>query len=799
MRTGAVSTADGCGAWKWTTLLGAAFALGAGETPAQTPNATATAITVFAESPLEVDEGRARTFTVGANGTVPANTTIMVDVLVAVGAGDDHADFRLNALTLPDNPGEFVSGASVELRGPTSGSPAAPAPVMFTLTAGEDGDAEDGRNVLTFSTSDVFDPGDGIGRELDPAMLAIAEDDNDTVGVTVSPASLSVREGDAVGRGYTVVLDSQPAHPVTVTAAVTSPVNARIRVAAAGGAAGDEQALTFTTVNWDRPQTVTVTALTDPNLRGGSAAITHTASSFDADYDGIAVGGVSVREVDSARTLTLSTSAGSVREGGRVTVTATLGNPGGAASPTLPGAVTVALAAKPGSTAEDGDWSAPDITIEKDRADGSVTLTARHDADDADEMLTLVGSVSTTAGIFVDGPPEVGLNIADDDTYTLTAAETEVMEGDDVALTVAVAPPAALDTKVGIDLYWASGATVEPAPDSASEDGYVVIPRGGDAAEFILKTAEDPNDRDDDTVVARAMLHDDHGGAVVGERVRIKVFDAQAPARRYTLALAPASIPEGGGAARVTATVTADRAVSDETALVLRVAGGTAASPDDYTLAPASPTVVIARGGTRGAATLTVTPVADGRDEANETIELGAWDGGTRVGNVATLTLVDGAPADGGITAKPRAEVRKVFDAAVRAAGGLAAGGDPAYVDMSRLFDVADPGAAVSYTASSSDAGVLAADVAATDPALAATVLRLTPMAEGASTVTVAARGADGAVATLTVVACAGPCVWVTLDVGPAGVPVPALPPLVQGLLAALLLAGGAYRRRRPR
>ena len=361
---------------KRMTLLGAAFVLGAGETPAQTPNATATAVTV-SRSALEVDEGDAATFTVGLNGTLPAGTTINMDVWVTVGAGDDNADFRLNGVALPENAGDYVPGLTgIELRGPTSGNPAAPAPVTFTLTAVDDGDAEDGRNGLTFSTFDTFDPGDGTNRELAPATLAITEDDDDTLGVTVSTGSLSVREGDAAGRDYTVVLDSRPTHAVTVTAAVTSPVNARIRVGSAGGAAADEQALTFTTAGWDRPQTVTVTALTDANLRGGSAVIAHTASSVDGDYDGIPIHSVSVEEIDSVRTLTLSTSSGSVREGGEVTVTATLGNPGGTASPALPSAVTVALTKKPGSTAEDGDWTAGAITIAKDRASGSVKLRA---------------------------------------------------------------------------------------------------------------------------------------------------------------------------------------------------------------------------------------------------------------------------------------------------------------------------------------------------------------------------------------------------------------------------------------
>ena len=196
-----------------------------------------------------------------------------------------------------------------------------------------------------------------------------------------------------------------------------------------------------------------------------------------------------------------------------------------------------------------------------------------------------------------------------------------------------------------------------------------------------------------------------------------------------------------------------------------------------------------------------MTPVADGRDEPDETIRLRAWDGGTRVGNTATLTLIDGGPAGGGITAKPRADAEKIFEEAILAVGGLEAGGAPAYVDMTRLFDVADPATPVRYGASSSAAGVLAADDASSDSTLSDTYLRLTPLRAGTATVTVAARAADGATAVTTLAAatCPAPCVWVTVDVGPAGAPVPALPPLAQGLLATLLLAAGAYRRRRNR
>ena len=60
---------------------------------------------------------------------------------------------------------------------------------------------------------------------------------------------LPVQEGDE--EAYSVLLDSQPTDDVTVTPKVRDATDANVAVS---------RALTFTSRNWDRPQTVTVTA-----------------------------------------------------------------------------------------------------------------------------------------------------------------------------------------------------------------------------------------------------------------------------------------------------------------------------------------------------------------------------------------------------------------------------------------------------------------------------------------------------------------------------------------------------------
>ena len=139
-----------------------------------------------------------------------------------------------------------------------------------------------------------------------------------------------------------------------VTVKVDSPVNARIRVNKEGGTAGTTQTLTFSTTEWNRAQTVTVTAIDDANAIGGKATIKHTTSSDDINYNKISVRSVEITELDSVSTVSLSLSATSVQEGKMVTITATLGNSDADddTPATLSSPVAVTLSRESSSTAE---------------------------------------------------------------------------------------------------------------------------------------------------------------------------------------------------------------------------------------------------------------------------------------------------------------------------------------------------------------------------------------------------------------------------------------------------------------
>jgi hypothetical protein len=107
------------------------------------------------------------------------------------------------------------------------------------------------------------------------------------VTVTESGGSSNVAEGGATDT-YTVVLNAAPTANVTVT------INSGTELMVAPAT------LTFTPANWAVPQTVTVTAVDDALVEGPhTGMITHTATSADAAYNGIAVASVTANITDN--------------------------------------------------------------------------------------------------------------------------------------------------------------------------------------------------------------------------------------------------------------------------------------------------------------------------------------------------------------------------------------------------------------------------------------------------------------------------------------------------------------------
>ena len=218
-------------------------------------------VTVTAASdPLPVTEGESTSWTV----VLVTEPAAPVTISVARDAGGD-AGLSAAPATLTFTTADWDTAQTV------------------TVSAAEDDDAIDG--AATFVHAAASDDADYAGFAI--ASVAVALTDNDTAGVTVGPVLLRVSEGSE-GMWW-VVLDTEPAASVRVTATVTGDDDLAIK---------GSSILVFTTANWNILQTVTVGASMDADDFNGTATVAHSATSDDDGYDGIEIESVEVTEDD---------------------------------------------------------------------------------------------------------------------------------------------------------------------------------------------------------------------------------------------------------------------------------------------------------------------------------------------------------------------------------------------------------------------------------------------------------------------------------------------------------------------
>ncbi|MFN7982973.1 MAG: hypothetical protein U0Q11_14030 [Vicinamibacterales bacterium] len=143
--------------------------------------------------------------------------------------------------------------------------------------------------------------------------------DNDAAGITVTPTSgLTTTEAGGTAT-FTIVLTSQPTANVTV--GLTSSNTAEGTVS--------PSSVTFTSANWNTPQTVTVTGVDDFLVDGAVAytVVTAAATSADTNYNGLNPSDVSVTNTDNdAAGITVTPTSGltTTEAGGTATFTVVL-------------------------------------------------------------------------------------------------------------------------------------------------------------------------------------------------------------------------------------------------------------------------------------------------------------------------------------------------------------------------------------------------------------------------------------------------------------------------------------------
>ena len=256
---------------------------------------------------------------------------------------------------------------------------------------------------------------------------------------------MSVTEGAT--NTFTVKLAFQPAANVTVSVARAS---GDTDLSVSGGAS-----LTFTTANWNTPQTVTLAAAEDVDLANGSAV-------FDVTSSGLTTVSVTGTEADNdTQSLVVSSTSVSVTEGATNTFTVKLAfQPAGNVTVNVArasGDTDLSVSGGASLTFTNANWNTPQ----------TVTLAAAEDADLANGSAVFDVTSTGLTTVSVTGTE------ADNDAQSLVVSSTSVSvtEGATNTFTVKLAfQPAA---NVTVSVAQVSGDTDLSVSGGASADVYL--------------------------------------------------------------------------------------------------------------------------------------------------------------------------------------------------------------------------------------------------------------------------------------------------------------------------------------
>ncbi|MCY4258292.1 MAG: hypothetical protein OXE04_08470, partial [bacterium] len=283
------------------------------------------------------------------------------------------------------------------------------------------------------------------------------------------------------------------------------------------------ETLTFTSINWDTAQTITVTGVDDDVDNPGderSVTVTHAiASDSDSAYNALADKTVTVTVTDDDGPPVVSIAdAAAVTEGNDtaattdMTFTVTLSAVSG-----KPVTATYTLA---GTAEAPADYTEPNplsVTIDAGQTTGTITVLVKGDVvDEPNETIIVTLASATNATVStVEGADTGTGTITDDDPVVSTALPvvsvvdaTSVLEGDDptalVDMMFTVILSEVSDEEVTVT-YTLSGTAIAPADYTEPNQMIVAIPAGQSSATIVVAVRGDVIDEDNETVIVTLL------------------------------------------------------------------------------------------------------------------------------------------------------------------------------------------------------------------------------------------------------------------------------------------------------
>ena len=323
---------------------------------------------------------------------------------------------------------------------------------------------------------------------------------------------------------YTVRLSAQPTQDVTVT--ITSGDATAVAVGDTDSIMPDDQnTLTFTTMNWDTAQTVTLTAQQDDGGANERVAITHAAATTPAsEYTNVSADFEATVDDDETPAITLSASTLSVPERDSATYTVRL------ATPPEDGGVTVSI-----TGAADGISANPtSLTFTSTNWDTARTVTVRaaNDQDGTNETVTLT---HTASGGEYDGvDAELEVTATDDDAPSLRVSPAQLTVRENDSATYSIRLNTQPTGSVTVTVSGASGAvTVDTDAAVGNQSTLTFTTTDWDTAQTVtVAAADDDNGADEMLTLSHAASGGGYGSLPSNSRpgVSVTVEDDDEPA-----------------------------------------------------------------------------------------------------------------------------------------------------------------------------------------------------------------------------------------------------------------------------
>ena len=289
--------------------------------------------------------------------------------------------------------------------------------VNWTEETGEDAGGQVGWSIGDVKLSDAGSADWATSQDF-PIKIKLTGREVNPAGVTLSKTDLTIAEG-ASGT-YTVVLNTDPDADVTIT-----PFSMDVTLST--------NSLTFTTGNWDSPQTVTVTATDDNDLAENLGFISHGVSGY-AGVDSVDSITVTINDLDTAH-ITVNPTTLTVNEEATATYTVVLDfRPSSSVTVTVipPTGSDVSVTSDTTLTFTTTDWATAQV----------VTVAAADDDDRTNDSATIRHTASQTSvgneynGITV---ALVAVTVNDNDVIELSESSLTIAEGSTGQYTVNLA------------------------------------------------------------------------------------------------------------------------------------------------------------------------------------------------------------------------------------------------------------------------------------------------------------------------------------------------------------------------